>query len=278
MLCVSECPTDSFEINGIDFYEMVQKLGKIRMPVLACNMEQDLHAHVRTFCLGSLSEEHLALLILSIKGPLQMNLTRCAGCRNGFVVNIIKERLRGVAEKTGIEVTEKMRLVENVKELQYRDVTYNRRDFFKAFTELTTERAQKFFFDDASDQKTQAYTAKTLPTRKETMNRMLRTLPPDIGAKLLKSYYYDLQVDDTCDFCSACVGVCPTGALRAERSNVEKKLFFNSSLCNGCGICAAFCDKSAVHLEVGFPGNENANPFAFHLCFCTGGKITKTAI
>jgi ferredoxin len=265
MLCVSECPSDSYELNGINFFAIVQKLREIRMPVLACNTEQELRAHVRTFCLGFLSEEHLALLVLSIEGPLQMNLTQCAGCRNGYVVNSIKDRLERVAANMGVEVTEKIRLVEDVTQLQYRDVTYNRRDFFKAFRSLTSEGAQKFLFDDASDQKRQAYSAKTLPPRREVMNRMLRTLPPDVGAKLIKNYYYDLRVDPTCDFCSACVGVCPTGALQVERSDSEKKLCFNSSLCNGCGICAAFCDKSAIYQSAGFQCDENADAFSFHL-------------
>jgi ferredoxin len=278
MLCVSECPSYSYEINGIDFYAMVQKLGEIRVPVLACNMKQKLPAHVRTFCLGFLSEEHLALLVLSIEEPLQLNLTRCAGCRNGFIVDVIKDRLRRVALKTGVGEAEKIRLVDDAAELQYRDITYNRRDFFKAFRSLTSERAQNFLFDDALDQKRQSYTAKTLPLLREVMNRMLRKLPQEDGAKLLGGFYYDLRVDETCDLCSACVGVCPTGALRVDRSNPEKKLFFNSSLCNGCGICASFCDKSAVQLRTGFPCDENTGPFEFSHCLVTGENVPKTAI
>ncbi len=52
-----------------------------------------------------------------------------------------------------------------------------------------------------------------------------------------------------CTACGACVGVCPTGALRADSSSPE--VSFVGLRCTGCGLCAAACPESVLVVEPG---------------------------
>ncbi len=52
-----------------------------------------------------------------------------------------------------------------------------------------------------------------------------------------------------CTVCGACVGVCPTNALRADSGRPE--VSFVGLWCTGCGLCAAACPESVLAVEPG---------------------------
>lgn len=68
----------------------------------------------------------------------------------------------------------------------------------------------------------------------------------------------------SCTLCMACVGLCPTGALRKR----DGALAFARQDCVQCGICAHACPERAVELQPGFDGDPVA---------MTGERILKTA-
>ena len=47
---------------------------------------------------------------------------------------------------------------------------------------------------------------------------------------------------DTCVGCEACVGVCPTSAIRVT----DGKAKVDADTCVGCGACVATCPVSAI--------------------------------
>ncbi|MBI5049629.1 MAG: hypothetical protein HZC11_01830 [Nitrospirae bacterium] len=323
MLCVAECPSGGLEINSFNFYSAISKLRKVPLPVMGCNIREDIKAHVNTFCMGYLSEEHLIALLVFLDTPLQLNLTGCKTCKNSFIVDVLKKRLELVETKIfstqakacdyTLHATRytlnKITLVEDKSALRYEDVPFDRRGFFGTLKGLAMEGAANFL-DSAADQKQMsAYGDKVLPFKRRVLNKALsvmiesntkdnktsvsqrgttgneNVIPTQVGIqrkeeldscfrrndavgglsnKILKNYYYNLVVDDNCDMCFACVGMCPTGALKEPHvsddehgENAPRQLLFNASFCNGCGLCSDFCVQSSISIKRGF----SENPF-----------------
>lgn len=264
MLCVSSCDSDCFDIKGLDFYSLIGKLRKIESsvgpPVLGCRNHPKTHSHETTFCFGFLSEEHIIALSALMNHPLQIDVSRCVNCRNGFIIAALERRISDVDAKTSIGVVDKVRLIKNKSDLDFEEVSYDRRGFFKALKELTRTQAAGLLGDEDHAEVRHAYSTKTVPVKRELLNRALRVLPEETRKALLMNYYYTVVVADSCNDCFACIGMCPTGALRIEGQGDDRDLVFSTSLCSGCGLCESFCMSGSVALVNGFLGN---NPFEF---------------
>ena len=60
-----------------------------------------------------------------------------------------------------------------------------------------------------------------------------------------------------CSFCEVCVGVCPTGALLAQRDGAGAlQLSFEAGRCSACGACVSACPERVVSLELAIDGAE----------------------
>ncbi|MBI5212444.1 MAG: 4Fe-4S binding protein [Nitrospirae bacterium] len=265
MLCVSSCPSDCFEIKGHDFYSVIGKLRKLQpsidSPVLGCRSNTKKPHHARTYCFGYLSEEHIIALYLYMQNPLQIDMTGCADCKNGFIADTLQKRIAAIEAKTSLKISGRIKPVRDIAELDFQDISYDRRGFFKALKNLTFIQAAGLFDNEESIEHTQSYSAKKLPFKRELLNRAIKILPDEIQKELLKNCYYDVNVTETCNNCFACVGMCPTGALKIENKDDDRELFFSTSLCNGCGLCKDFCMACSVNIEKGFSGG---NPFEFY--------------
>ena len=264
MLCVSTCRSDCFEINGLDFYSLIGKLRKIPSsvgpPVLGCRANTKNPSHEKTFCFGFLSEEHIIAFSVFMNNHLQLDVSGCADCRNSFITPALDKRIKDVEAKTSIGAVDKIRLIKNKTDLDFQEVSYDRRGFFKTLKDFTRMQTAGLFGDEDHGEERQAYSAKTVPFKRDLLNRVLEISPEETRKALLKNYYYTVDATDTCNNCFACIGMCPTGALKIESKGDDRELFFNTSLCNGCGLCEGFCMSSSVAIKKGFSGD---NPFEF---------------
>ncbi len=262
MLCISVCPSGCFDAKATDFYSLIARLKKagnsVPAPVLGCKARADLKAHERTLCFGFLSEDHIIALSVFLEGQLQINLTGCADCRNGFIVDILKKRIGSITKNTSLNVFEKICLVEDGSELHYQDISFDRRGFFKAIKNLTFFHVSEFFENDEV-MAPQSYSAKKIPIKRDLLNRVISYKKGDNTA-LLENYYYTVDITEDCNNCFACIGMCPTGALKIEAAGDGRELSFNTSLCSGCGLCEGFCMNNAILIKRGFRGH---NPFEF---------------
>ncbi len=261
MLCVSVCPSGSFEINKFDFYSVIKRLNDIDSPVMGCNLKPYLNAHVKTPCLGFLSEEHFVVLSIAIENPLQINLTECSNCRNGYIVSFLKKGLEDVERKIQVPLRDKIKTVEEKEDLDYHDISLGRRDLFKMIKNLTLRESTSLFQNADAGENLQPYSDKALPLKNELLNKTLDLSNEETKEAILVNYYYDLSVDKECNHCFACVGMCPTGALKTSCQESRQGLLFNSSLCNGCGLCANFCKINVIRIKQGLTGK---NPFVFN--------------
>ncbi len=69
------------------------ELKNIQEPVIGCGKAEDLKTHLKTVCLGFISEIHFAVMSFLLEKPVQLNLTACKSCVNGFIVSNLQKNL-----------------------------------------------------------------------------------------------------------------------------------------------------------------------------------------
>jgi ferredoxin len=273
MLCVSACASDGLSIDSAKFYPAIAALRKVPEPVLGCTVKPEAQAHARTFCFGYMSEEHIVALIYFMRGPLQINLTECAGCKNAVIVEALEKRLKAVGEKTSLKISEMIQPVRNKRDLRFVEVSLDRRGFFEALKKSAFVGVAGLLEKKSDDAKIQSYSGgKTAPSKREMLNQVFSGLPEESRKGLSENYYYDLTVNESCDHCASCGAMCPTGAIKVETGESTAELLFNSSLCTGCGLCASFCLNRSLRVEKGFAGTD---PFEFSLKLRSDRAVTE---
>ncbi len=58
-----------------------------------------------------------------------------------------------------------------------------------------------------------------------------------------------------CSACTLCARDCPSGAISAS-GDLSVRLSFNSTLCDGCGVCLEVCPEKCLQLKQGKAGTQ----------------------
>lgn len=66
----------------------------------------------------------------------------------------------------------------------------------------------------------------------------------DTEARASLSFATDKHIDETCDNCSLCYNLCPSGAL--ETTAMKNAVLFSPHLCLRCKLCEDVCEKKAI--------------------------------
>ena len=206
-------------------------------------------------CLGALAEEHLAALAAGVgagKG-VRLSLIKCGDCRAESVREILARRLANLESRLGSGgITGAVRLLLEEEEGGELAESASRRAFFKAFREISFHAATETMAALQADptQKEQ-HAHKHQPGRLAQLRQAVADADdPAVRAALLR-LFFTLNVSEECNFCGACAGMCPTGALKNVREDEGKRLEFAWALCSGCGLCLEFCRKKALTLVAG---------------------------
>ncbi|OGW41316.1 MAG: hypothetical protein A2010_12940 [Nitrospirae bacterium GWD2_57_9] len=198
-----------------------------------------------------------------LETPLYLNLTACPQCENSFVVEKLKERIEKARAKASLDVLAKIVLVEKKGDLVFEDISYDRRRFFQALKTMTSAQVAAFL-DENTAQTNTPYSAKKLPLKRELLNKLIKRMPSGNGViGILENYAFTIKAGSSCTNCFACVGMCPTGALKIKKDTEGIGLLFNSSLCTGCALCRDFCRMEAVTVAKGFRGTDY---FEYEIC------------
>ncbi|MBU3936927.1 MAG: 4Fe-4S binding protein [Proteobacteria bacterium] len=206
-------------------------------------------------CLGALSEEHLVAFAVRAGKTVCLNLVRCTDCRATFVPDILVRRLQALERKLGRDgLTSVIRLITREEEVEAGQTanSLSRRAFFRAFRELSFHAATETVIAlQADPNPREQHAHKHQPARLAVLRQTLAECDEESIRLALLRFFFTLAVSSDCNFCGACVGMCPTGALKNIWEEGVKQLRFDWARCSGCGLCLEFCREKALTLVAG---------------------------
>jgi len=99
--------------------------------------------------------------------------------------------------------------------------------------------------------KEQKLKEKVLPNKRKLLFMALKRVqehltPIEIPQEDL-SFISQKSIDNSCDNCSFCYRICPTGALSSDRRGT--KINFDALSCVKCHLCHDVCQSNSIHLE-----------------------------
>lgn len=242
--CQASCPTGALgDPDELD--RAIRELGRRPLPVLGCRAP-GVEAHARVSCLGLLDEEGLLALAASFPGGLTLNLVHCGTCSSAAVAPALRRSLERVARHEGYPPGG-LRLAETKATLAFAADLLSRRELFSIFRRRSAEAA-----DAAISRRGPAapepYAAKRLPAGRRALLKTLPGLTPPVRAAIEAHRFPALSFTAQCRRCTACAGVCPTGAITTGAGEPPRPVF-DGLACTSCGVCVEFCRRRGLDLK-----------------------------
>lgn len=245
LLCTVACPTGALVPKEGRLFDLLAPQKGVTAPVLACT-KAGVDGHLRFPCLGGIPEE--GLLALMFLSPIrQLNATGCGDCPRSFILAPLQERFAHCRKMIPQTDGRQMELITERGKLRYRDISYDRREFFRAYRSILMRKAVEINQGIRGAAPPKESSGKGTPERRQLLNRVMAGLSQESQPPILAKYYFALSLQEGCDLCFLCSGVCPTGALEGSYGN-PAALLFRGALCVGCGLCRDICPRESLSL------------------------------
>lgn len=265
-LCQTACPTEVFrdDLRSETYLlDQVRSLlprsrspGAQRRLFIHCRQAEASPEAALVSCLGALSENVLVGAALLGFDATVLISGRCSECRlqpgEALVEASIKTSrtlLRGLGlGEVSIQREEKQRAAARDRKELFSFIFRRVRDHTASarYQSESTPPASRIRELQRGD-----------PVRPSARRETLRRLVAREGPGLDEALDYDtdspwgiLRIEEaSCSACGTCAEVCPTGAIRQERSANEHLLYLNSGSCTNCALCSEACPESAIGFE-----------------------------
>lgn len=262
LACTAVCPAEALIGCDSRLAAAPAKVAAGRAVSLCCEKAIRTGDEIVLPCLGALSEEHLMAFAARSQVGLHLFLTACSDCRASAVPRLLAHRLQALNRKAGDNgLAAIIRLITHKDEAEAGHPTgaSSRRSFFRAFWDISVHTATETMTTLQAESN-----PREKPAHKHQLGRLtlLRQALAESGEETARlailSLFYSLAAGNDCNFCGACAGMCPTGALKNTREETRKQLQFDWARCSGCGLCLQFCRKKALTLSAGRLPNASA--------------------
>ncbi|HIJ90161.1 MAG: 4Fe-4S binding protein [Desulfobulbaceae bacterium] len=252
LACTAVCPTEALVGKDYRLAAAPAKATGQATLVFCCEKSIRSGEEIVLPCLGALSEEHLVAFAARSGEDVCLILVQCPDCRASFVPAILARRLKVLTSKLGREgVISRIRMMTREEEGE-QETSASRRSFFRAFWDMSLHAATETITTLQSEPNPKEKHAHKHPPSRLILLRQALAESDDEAVRLaLLPLFFTLTVNTECNFCGACVGICPTGALKNTREDEVKQLIFIWAKCSGCGLCLGFCRKKALTLAAG---------------------------
>jgi len=261
--CIGACPTEALKLNSFSVKEFFFNFIKSDEKVISCKSN--------FICLSAFNVEYLISLAL-IKDTV-LDLGHCEECS-------LKEPLFQKIEDTIDEANlilsktgDKRIKREFVKKNSCKKEQKNsRRDIFRLFTpEGISQNAQKMKEKALSMQTSSISISakeslkkreKIIPDKRKLLYSVLKRVQKPKEYQKIKSdkisFCSSKEIDDSCDNCSVCYRICPSGALSSDFKG--SVIFFDDMLCLKCKLCHDVCEKESIKIREFFDTKEFFEP------------------
>ena len=247
MACVTACPQDAL-VSDYDLDELLCTLQKGRDVVVSCSRQkQNQPNEVVVPCVGIFSKQFLAAIVVNGCGPVTFNVAGCSECNNQKASTVFFADYKLVIETLSHIVCPGLILAHQSGSSQ--SAGEGRRSYLLNIKENILDVTKKSFIPDQKSPKYEKINSRRIPHKTKLVQNLLRDLSEDSRKRILSLFGYSLSVTRECTFCPLCKGICPTGAIKLEKSAQDKKITFKMLDCSGCGLCVEFCRKGALSLE-----------------------------
>lgn len=86
--------------------------------------------------------------------------------------------------------------------------------------------------------------SKKVPSKRERFLDAVKSLEIAEDVEVTISFASDKYIDDSCDNCSLCYNLCPSGAL--ETTAMKNAILFSPHLCLKCKLCEDVCESKSI--------------------------------
>ena len=255
LACTAACPAEALVGCDSRLAAAPAKVAAGKAVSFCCEKAIRTGEEIILPCLGSLAEEQLVAYAARSAEGVCLYLTQCGNCRASFVPDILARRLRTLESKLGRDgLTTVIRLITREEEAAAGQTagSSSRRAFFRAFWDISLHAATETITTlQAEPDPREKHAHKHQPARLTLLRRALADSGEEATRLAILSFFFTLTVNTECNFCGACTGMCPTGALKNTWEGGMKQLQFAWARCSGCGLCLEFCREKAITLVAG---------------------------
>ncbi|MBW6507951.1 MAG: 4Fe-4S binding protein [Desulfuromonadales bacterium] len=244
LLCAGGCPTDALTSNQLHPSALLQRLDEVDNPLLACSFNPQTQGHARVPCLGLLADPQLLLVLqLALGKELRLNASACATCENCRILPALQQSAKQVTELAqGLPGA--VKVIESAPELDYREKSCSRREFFNFLNRRSRQTGSSLVNRLRLNTTSSSYGKKSIPLTRQLLlqlGKVSSAVREMTDTKILP----ELTFVADCRGCTACVGICPTGALSTPDIRGNKPEV-NKDRCTACSLCVEFCRQSAI--------------------------------
>ncbi len=247
LLCVAACPTDALTCTRLTLSDLLPEMNDVEAPLLGCSLKPHTRGHVRVPCLGLLADTELLLVLqLALGKEIRLNLSACGDCENGRIAPELLKTMTKVETLTR-GLPGGLRPIYTPDLLNFQEKTLSRRDFFIFLNRRSKQKGlslvDRLRFSDEPGK----YGKKSLPKARQLILQLVAALPAAQRDMLSDQLFPELKITAQCTGCTACVGICPTGALtRPGTRGCAPDV--NTERCTACALCTEFCRQQAIQV------------------------------
>ena len=249
--CIGTCPTEAISLKDFNTLDFIFNHVEKKETLISCKKNIP--------CLALLSVENIISLAI-LAEDTTLDLGHCSTCE-------IKTPLEDEIKNNIAEANSYLENIGSSKKILFDDISYeepkveetsNRRDFLKRFSLKGAVKSKIEFEKQIEDEEEKSVTyedsanlrKKTIPNKRKLLFMALKRVekPENFHTFMHEELSFTSQksVKDSCDNCSMCYRICPTGALQSDRR--QTKIEFDALMCVKCRLCHDVCEPEAMTL------------------------------